>query len=218
MPDLSVKRSLSQIFIGVVLIFIGLWASGLWKSWFGYDKVEVVNQKLIKSDTIISIVSNERVNSQKTFSQAEKEVDQSKRDEKKITAEVNSSKNELLADFLIITTKNNQLYEIVYDLRAAIQQMGSSVAFKNAEDIRLENLKGRYRRLVEVDVKFSNMESTFDSRVTSTNYSYSVIIYDIETGKATTSLNDTGVEVGFSEAENITKIKKLIVKKLKTDL
>lgn len=121
-----------------------------------------------------------------------------------------------ISDYILIGSNTNQIENIISDIQTNLEEKGNTVTFSN-EVINFPAFKGKYKNLIMVDTRITgSRETSIDARLINTRFSCLIKIYDIETGKLINAINETDSETGFSESENIEKIRKLIITKLKS--
>lgn len=205
MTKLSVKRSFSQFFIaivsGIVLIFIGLYVSGLWKKWFRHDEPQTIIRTDNGTDTV-KIIEKEpiRPTNPGPILPKEKEISSSpiKKQEKPEPVDViNKSIN---ADFAILAItdgkKDNQLASVFVDWLKNYGSSSSSVLLNsfieqgyfnqviegNSSAILNTNINkaSPYICLVRSTINYSN--STFEG-LTLANATYDIMLIETKNGK-----------------------------------
>jgi len=121
-----------------------------------------------------------------------------------------------ISDYLVSSQNSDQMDGLIDEIQTLVEHHGASATTnKNGISSPL-GLKGKYKKLIVLSGKLTNTPTSLDQSAISTEYLYSIKIYDIESSKLLNSRNDRIVSVGFSESENAEKIKKQVLPQIKS--
>lgn len=124
----------------------------------------------------------------------------------------------LIADYFVTSQNTNEVDGLLSQVQSLIENNGHSVFVGEYDGSPISNLKGSYKKAVFISSTKDTHTTSIDDNLKTTNYTYSIKVYDIATGKLIKNISDNGGLAGSSERINIGNILEQITPKIKSQL